>query len=195
MTSAAESITDSLRRTRQLMVQVSGYYCFLFCFEWDAQLIYFFESLCPYRRWKEVLAHLWLSVGRLIPTSYVKLLLFNYNRTALDMIHLLLLLYWIWSFFHHNFLYFTNSVWILFLILKESKYYGIIFIWLHDLVKNVKITLTHWSVRKTNLPMDAIHLNLQWNVYSLSQGDGAGSLWYLVNSSFSLLNHISKWIT
>jgi hypothetical protein len=41
MTSAAESITESLRRTRQLMVQVSRYYCCVFCFEWDAQLIYF----------------------------------------------------------------------------------------------------------------------------------------------------------
>jgi hypothetical protein len=31
--------------------------------------------------------------------------------------------------------------------------------------------------------------------FLLSQGDGAGSLWYLVNSSSSLFCHISKLIT
>jgi hypothetical protein len=41
-----------------------------------------------------VLAHSWLLVGPLIPTSYVKLLLFNYNRTALDMIPRLLLIFY-----------------------------------------------------------------------------------------------------
>lgn len=83
MTSAAESITESLRRTRQLMVQVcllvcvcacahmctfipqyllaclSCFFCLFISFDYNS-MVYLFCSmivlLCMYRRWKEMQA-------------------------------------------------------------------------------------------------------------------------------------------
>ena len=95
MTSAAESITESLRRTRQLMVQVCSYISslvylfFVVLVSWDVQLIY--------------LLYLYVLIGGgkkcghthdfryvlFIPISYVNLTLFDHNDTGLDFIFFL----------------------------------------------------------------------------------------------------------